>query len=165
MEFKNRIKIVRGNLTQKEFAKKLDIHEGTVQLYETGNIPKGDILLHIHEEFGTDITWLLTGKEKLFLDQEASDKPSINEVDNVTYRKPDTSFGTAVDALKEIFDSHDPAVIDAIRSNLYVFRSYVRKDFEIKHQSAEIQTLREDYEELKKRLAILEDEEDDAGSL
>jgi len=49
MGFYDRIKSVRGELTQNEFADKLGVHLTTVQLWETGNIPKGDILLHIHQ--------------------------------------------------------------------------------------------------------------------
>jgi len=64
MSIENRIKMIRGSLTQKRFAEKIGVHIGTVQLYETGNIPKGDVLQRICENFGVNINWLLTGKGK-----------------------------------------------------------------------------------------------------
>lgn len=62
MEFKDRIKSVRGDLAQKTFAARIGVHPTTVQNYESGDIPKGDVLLRIHQEFGVDLTWLLTGQ-------------------------------------------------------------------------------------------------------
>ena len=62
MNLKDRIRQVRGTLTQRECATRLGIHTSTWQQYEFGNIPKGDILERIHEEFQVDLNWLLTGK-------------------------------------------------------------------------------------------------------
>jgi transcriptional regulator with XRE-family HTH domain len=62
MEFETRIRKVRGSLTQRECAQRLDIHVSTWQQYEDGNIPKGDILQRIHKEFHVDLNWLLTGQ-------------------------------------------------------------------------------------------------------
>ena len=49
-------------MTQRECAKRLNIHVSTWQQYEDGNIPKGDILQRIHKEFHVDLNWLLTGQ-------------------------------------------------------------------------------------------------------
>jgi transcriptional regulator with XRE-family HTH domain len=62
MEFEARIRKVRGSLTQRECARRLNIHVSTWQQYEDGNIPKGDILQRIHKEFHVDLNWLLTGQ-------------------------------------------------------------------------------------------------------
>jgi transcriptional regulator with XRE-family HTH domain len=62
MELKDRIRQVRGTLTQRECAKRLGIHTSTWQQYEFGNVPKGDILQKMHKEFQVDLNWLLTGK-------------------------------------------------------------------------------------------------------
>lgn len=66
MEFEARIRKVRGSLTQRECAKRLDIHVSTWQQYEDGNIPKGDILQRIHKEFHVDLNWLLTGQGEAY---------------------------------------------------------------------------------------------------
>ena len=163
----NRLVYLRENkgLSQQEAAIKLGIPERTLQSHEYGQWPNRKNQQKYIDFYGCSRIWFLTDEGVPFPDQEASEKPAINRVDNDTSRQIDASFGTAVDALKEIFDSHDPAVIDTVRTNLYLCRSHVRKDFEMKQQSKEIQTLKEDHKELKKRIAALEDEEDDAGSL
>ena len=109
--------------------------------------------------------FLLTGEGKQFPGEEVSDKPSVGGLRESIYRKIDTSFGTAVDALKEIFDSHDPVLIDAIRANLYAFQMYAKKDQELKQQTREIQDLKEKHKELKKVVEDLECKKGSAESL
>lgn len=46
--------------TQKEFALKIGASIGTVQAYEYGKIPKGDVLKKL-SELGYDLNWLFTG--------------------------------------------------------------------------------------------------------
>ena len=46
--------------TQKEFAFKIGASIGTVQAYEYGKIPKGDVLKKL-SELGYDLNWLFTG--------------------------------------------------------------------------------------------------------
>jgi transcriptional regulator with XRE-family HTH domain len=70
MGIENRIKIIRGKLSQKEFGKKISVSQSAVQLYEKGSIPKGDVLLSIHKEFGVDINWLLTGNSNTQLNEK-----------------------------------------------------------------------------------------------
>lgn len=63
MEIKDRIKKVRGETKQKEFAESLGISLSAVQSWEyQGNIPGGDALTKIHEIYGININWLLTGE-------------------------------------------------------------------------------------------------------
>jgi len=155
MTIGDRIKGVRGDLSREEFALKIGTDKSTVQRYEKEyNIPKGDILLRIHEEFGTDINWLLTGEGESPVGVD--DQPFISEPGDINYRTIDNSFGTTVDALKEIFDSHDPALIDAVRANLSVFRLYARKDHQIEQQSQDIKEVQKKYDELKKQFDSLE---------
>lgn len=60
-----RIKFVRGNLTQTEFAKILGIKkQNYVSRYEKGRIPTHDILLKIAEHGRVTVDWLLTGKQE-----------------------------------------------------------------------------------------------------
>ena len=62
MDLGNRIRQVRGSLTQRQFADKIGVAVYTYQTYEKGSIPNGKILLRIHERFNVNITWLLTGE-------------------------------------------------------------------------------------------------------
>lgn len=59
-----RVKQVRAGsgLNQRDFAAKLGISNGGISQIESGKtVPGGDFLLRIHQEFGVDLTWLLTG--------------------------------------------------------------------------------------------------------
>lgn len=63
MHIGDRIKFIRGNLTQGQFAEKIKVDQSTVQVWEGKNkVPKGDILKRIREAFGVSIDWLLTGE-------------------------------------------------------------------------------------------------------
>ena len=51
-----------ANLNQREFATRIGISSGGISQIESGKaMPGGDFLLKIHQEFGVDVTWLLTG--------------------------------------------------------------------------------------------------------
>lgn len=53
---------VRNDLNQRDFAARLGISNGGISQIESGKtVPGGDFLLRIHQEFGVDLTWLLTG--------------------------------------------------------------------------------------------------------
>ena len=81
MSIGERIKTVRGSLSQKDFAKKIGVHLTTVQLYESGNIPKGDVLQRIKEKFGVSIDWLLTGEGEPFIDGQGLEPGSGGPAD------------------------------------------------------------------------------------
>jgi transcriptional regulator with XRE-family HTH domain len=58
-----RIKLIRGDLTQTEFAKILGIKkQNYISRYESGRIPAHEILVKIAEQGGVTVDWLLTGK-------------------------------------------------------------------------------------------------------
>ncbi|KFK92746.1 MULTISPECIES: helix-turn-helix domain-containing protein [unclassified Serratia (in: enterobacteria)] len=52
----------RAGMNQRDFAARLGISNGGISQIESGKaMPGGDFLLRIHQEFGVDLTWLLTG--------------------------------------------------------------------------------------------------------
>lgn len=52
------------SLNQRDFATRIGSSSGRVSEIESGkNLPSGDLLIRLNEEFGADITWLLTGKK------------------------------------------------------------------------------------------------------
>jgi len=170
MAIGDRIKQVRGRLSREEFALKIGTDKSTVQRYENNNdIPKGDILLRIHQEFDTDITWLLTGK--------GQSPPEEKGKNNIPLKEPGVDydvdpFSRAVSALKEVFDSHDPALINAVSANLYVFRLYTRKDKQLKqqldkshHQSDELAEMHKEIDDLKNAIAGFECKKDTVENL
>jgi transcriptional regulator with XRE-family HTH domain len=73
MAIGDRIKTIRGELTQFEFAKRIQVDKATVSTWETTNAyPKGDILERIHQEFKVNINWLLTGEGEPHLIKDKS---------------------------------------------------------------------------------------------
>lgn len=73
----DRIKMVRGTLSQADFALRLKVSKNTVGNYERGDrSPDADFLAHLYEEFGADITWLLTGQGTMLISgQKAPNSP------------------------------------------------------------------------------------------
>lgn len=54
---------IAAKLNQREFAARLSTGSGRISGIESGaNMPSGDFLLRLHNEFGVDLNWLLTGK-------------------------------------------------------------------------------------------------------
>ena len=77
MSIGERIKKIRGDLSRKEFMKRIGVSQASLTNYETKNMtPKGEVLQKICKEFGADLQWLLTGEEspefRLSLDREIS---------------------------------------------------------------------------------------------
>lgn len=58
-----RIQMIRGKMTQEEFAKKIKIKQSNVSRYERGRVPKPDVLMKIARFANVSIEWLLTGRE------------------------------------------------------------------------------------------------------
>lgn len=58
-----RIAALRGAMKQSEFGERLDVNRQTVSRWEAGErLPDGSSLLRMHEVFGADITYLITGQ-------------------------------------------------------------------------------------------------------
>ena len=60
-------------MTQREFAEKLDVSMGSVQAYENGKLPKGDVL-NVLSNLGYSLDWLFAGKGKLSGEAEKAPK-------------------------------------------------------------------------------------------
>lgn len=58
-----RIRMVRGKLTQTDFAKVLGVYkQNYISRYERGRVPSPDLLIKISDYGKVTIDWLLTGK-------------------------------------------------------------------------------------------------------
>lgn len=61
-EVGKRIRLLRGQLTQAEFAARLGVDRKSVVGWEAGKrLPDGASLLRLMQEFGADVNFLLTG--------------------------------------------------------------------------------------------------------
>ncbi|EKT7903999.1 TPA: helix-turn-helix transcriptional regulator [Klebsiella pneumoniae] len=90
----------KADLNQRDFAARLGISNGGISQIENGKaMPGGDFLLRIHQEFGVDITWLLTG---------VSNHAQVNEVQPMSPEK------------KELLDAFDGMTPEQRRAILEV---------------------------------------------
>lgn len=72
LELGKRIALIRGSLSQKEFATQLDIHLNSVGLYERGiRVPGMDLACRMCEQFQVSPDWLLTGRGPMRRDELA----------------------------------------------------------------------------------------------
>lgn len=70
-EIKDRIKSLRGNLTQDEFAKYLGFHKSYISNYESGKIkPTTEFYLSLATKLNVNLNWLITGNEYKFISSE-----------------------------------------------------------------------------------------------
>lgn len=58
-----RMRRLRGDLSQDEFASRLGVHKETVGKYERDKmLPGSDVLTRLRQDWRVDINWLLTGE-------------------------------------------------------------------------------------------------------
>ena len=64
-DFSKRLKLIRGSLTQAQFAEKTGISQAAIVKYEKGRYPQGEELLKIIRATGVSADWLLTGEGEM----------------------------------------------------------------------------------------------------
>ena len=72
MSLGSRLKLVRGNTSQKAFASELGVHENTVSNAERRDSAPQDYLVKIAEARNVNLNWLLTGRGAMFVDEATS---------------------------------------------------------------------------------------------
>ena len=64
----DRLKFIRGSLTQTTFAEAIGTGRTTLQHWETnGGFPTGEFLFKIHKKFKVNLNWLLAGEGEPYL--------------------------------------------------------------------------------------------------
>ncbi|MED5262856.1 MAG: helix-turn-helix domain-containing protein [Myxococcota bacterium] len=61
----NRISEVRGDRSQRQFARELGVFQQNVNRYENGTTPHTDFLLTLATKEGISLDWLLLGKGRM----------------------------------------------------------------------------------------------------
>ena len=61
----NRISEVRGDRSQRQFARELGVFQQNVNRYENGTTPHTDFLLTLATKEGVSLDWLLLGKGRM----------------------------------------------------------------------------------------------------
>lgn len=152
--FEKNLRFIRKKLklTQEEFAKPLNIKGSSVSSMERGKSKPSNAVLELIEiKYQINRNWLMTGDGDPHKDKELQ-STAFNQVGSVGADE----FGIAVAGLKEIFDSRDPVLLPAIQANIRAFQISVRRERQIQQQQTEIDELKEECGDLRKRLAALE---------
>lgn len=140
---------------------------------ENGIVPGDKVLYKLAKYYGVSVDYLRTGegepyrKGKGARDAGRPDPDVRKRIDSSATGPPSGPFDVpdshadpfieALTILKEIYDSEDPYYIPALRANLYAFRRAIRREHQISEQQEEISNLKDECDDLKKRLAALED--------
>ena len=182
MTISERIKLIRGSLSQSDFGAQIGVSQSAVQNYESGQIPKGDVLQRIHQNFKVSIDWLLTGEGNPSIEKERYGgfktggiklqdgeglwgKTRHREVEGshltITEFKPKEGQAqgpllAAITGLSEIFDSNDPILIPTIQAKIHAFQLSARREHNNAQQAHQIKALQDECDELKKRIDTLE---------
>jgi transcriptional regulator with XRE-family HTH domain len=98
----DRIRLLRGGLSQAEFASKLGVHKEVVGKYERGlNVPGGEALAHMREVLGVDINWLLTGEGQMRPgDAEAAPPPAPT---SASVERDADLYGRVLEAISVVY--------------------------------------------------------------
>ena len=63
LEVNDRLRMLRGELKQSDFAQILGVHRNSVTRWELGEwLPTGAVLIKLHEILNIDLNWLRLGK-------------------------------------------------------------------------------------------------------
>ncbi len=116
-----RLRFVRKNRTQKEFASQYGIPQGTLSKFECGKLEPGiAFLTAVSKREGVSINWVLTG--------EADDKTK-----KWTLCEPTTEYQTLpISAQKilnnvvEILENGNEVIIEALRANIQVYLETIK---------------------------------------
>lgn len=124
---KNRIKEIRKHfdLTQQEFADRLNVTRSTIATYEIGkSVPSDSGVSLICREFGVSEEWLRTGSGEMFVQKTRNDR--VDDLINRVRSEPDGSIKVRIltllsrlsneqwelidQMLDMLLDDHDPEV-------------------------------------------------------
>jgi len=131
-ELRKRIQGLAGE-NEAAFAKKAGISDQAFRKYLRGSVPGGENILKIARAGNCSTDWLLTGEEK----------------GNYIKCKLPPEAGDICDMLKEIFNSPDTQIHDALHTNLVAFKNSTQKDKKIENLEKKVDYLMEIYDRKK----------------
>jgi len=131
MELGERLKKIRGHVSQKEFSALFDVTANTLRRYETGvNPPTTDFVLKVCKKFNKNPMWLLLGdgNESSLEQSISSNQADIKAPQHSTptdaiptMPSDEAGLGKNIKLLAKIHDSGNTVLIRAIAANLHAF--------------------------------------------
>lgn len=114
MPIGSRIREIRGALSRDAFAVKLRVDGSTIQRYETAdNIPKGDVLERIHQEFGVNLNWLLTGEGEPYINKDRAGEFRMEDKEGLWARTEEKEIG-GIKTTVQVFEPKRPRLVKSI---------------------------------------------------
>ena len=160
MSISERIKRIRGSLSQAEFGKRIGSSQRAVQGWEAGeSAPGANFLERIHRVFGVDIHWLLTGKGNPYIKDK--DQAVIVAEDAAPYGHDDrnldeSDIGKTIGELVKILQSGDTSIVNAIISNLNTFSRAIDLNKDVSQLSKKLDDFRGEFKTLKDKFSRIE---------
>ena len=112
MSLGSRLKLARGNTSQKAFAAELGVHENTVSNAERRDSAPQDYLVKIAQARNVNLNWLLTGRGAMFVN-EATGGSLLQEKHNIAL----------VDALRVLYgNKYNSVSLETRDCTLHVVR-------------------------------------------
>ena len=166
------------HVSQEQVAKDAGMSTAAYQFAESGVIPGYAILMKLAQYFGVTDDYLL-GREKPIREvpiykEGPTHQPEFKDRDGlfgrtkqmdvggqkfaVTTHDPDhpSAEAVAISALMEILGSGDPVLVPAIQANLRAFQAAARKEAQLSEQKEQIQLLKSECDEFRKKNSALE---------
>ena len=161
MTIGERIKHLKGNLSQKDFAEKIGAGSSAICAWENNeSLPGSKYLEAIHRVFGVDINWLLTGEGEPYINKDIDVAGGHQFAEHAARYAaagdPGSApaLGKAVDMLAMVLNSGQQVFIQALVSNLVAFSEAITNH---RNQDQRIKLLEDKCEEMKKRIETLEE--------
>ncbi len=152
MEFKDRLKIVRGSLSKKDFSEKIDVHFNTISRWERGEQTPSqreiEKILRLYPRINP--AWFVLGEG----DQERMG-PSVTSIDVATSDPSDPlNMVEGMHLLTQIYTSGDPVFIQAINANLKAFSRALEKQNQGLAIEDRMKSMEEEVKALKQNMDI-----------
>ena len=121
LEMGNRLRLVRKNRTQKEFASQYGILQGTLSKMERGKLEPGIVFLtQVSKKEDVSLNWILTGETDEITKRWVLREPLAE------YQALPISVRRLLNSVVEILESGDAILIEALKANIRAYSEAVR---------------------------------------
>lgn len=120
-ELGNRLRLLRKDKTQKEFASQYGIPQGTLSKFERGKLEPGiDFLTEVSRREDVSINWILTGE------MDDRTKKWVLREPAAEYQPLPISARKLLNSVVEILESGNDVIVEALRTNVRVYLETIR---------------------------------------
>lgn len=124
MTLGDRLKQIRGNVSQVDFAAHLKTSRATLQRYESGSsTPDADFIINFCRKNLVNANWLLTGYGEMMLHPQAKIQVEHSNIIETCYefREDDPEIVELLEKAQRVLKSGNPVAFDALERNIRYF--------------------------------------------